>query len=158
MTTPIHAFYDGTHIDLGQIVEIGPIRVSEQVLYPATPPHCPQVWQSDLRMWFEVVFKDVAGPRRYAYTLNDILGAEAFENEVRRQYRSGGLDSRNHNLALSRADAALAQQAVDVMVQHRRSLTDAWVAYRNAATAHEDPTIVQMLQALLDRQPKGIEA
>jgi hypothetical protein len=157
MTSPIHVFYDGTHIDLFQIIEIGPVRVTENVQYPAAPFDQALSNQSDLRMWFEVVFKGIAEPRRYAYTLNEILGPAAYQNEVTRQYERDGLDSRHHNLALSRADAALAQQALDVMVQHRRSLTQAWIAFREATPAHEDQTIVQMLQALLDRQPKGIE-
>ncbi len=154
MTSPIHVFYDGTHIDLEQIVEIGPVRVTENVQYPATPLHSPPSYQSDLRMWFEVVFKGTAGPRQYAYTLTDILGPVVFQNEVARQYKCGGLDSRSHSLALSRADAALAQQALDVLVRHRKSLTMAWVAYRESASADEDAAIARMLQALLDRQPK----
>jgi hypothetical protein len=154
MNSPIHVFYDGTHIDLGQIVEIGPIRVTENIQYPAQPLYYPADRESQLRMWLEVVFKDLPGPRRYTYSLNDILGAEAFDNEIQRQYRSSGLDSRNHNLVLMRADAALAQGALDVLVLHRNSLTQAWVAYRNSPPAHEDSTIVKMLQALLDRQPR----
>lgn len=155
MSSPIHVFHDGTHIDLAQIVEIGPVRFPERVAYPPVPRHYPLKWQSDLCLWFEVVFKDTSGPRRYSYSLNDILGIEAFQKEVRHQYRVGNLDSRNHETALMRADAALAQEAFDVMAQHRKSLTQAWIAFREATPAHEDPTIIRMLQALLDRQPNG---
>lgn len=152
MSSPIHVFHDGTHIDLGQIVEISPVRATENVQYPVVVPH---VNKSELRFWFDVVFKDVASPRSYIYSMIDIIGPAAFNAEMDRQYRTSGLDSRNHNVVLSRTDAALAQEAFDIMAQHRRSLTDAWIGYRNSAPTHEDSTVIQMLQALLDRQRNG---
>lgn len=152
MSNPIHVFHDGTHIDLGQIVEISPVRATENVEYPVVVPHANK---SELRFWFDVVFKDVASPRRYIYSMIDIIGPAAFNAEMDRQYRTSGLDSRNHNVVLSRTDAALAQEAFDIMAQHRRSLTDAWIAYRNCAPSHEDSTVIRMLQALLDRQRNG---
>jgi hypothetical protein len=42
--------------------------------------------------------------------------------------------------------------------KHQNSLADAWVTFRDTPPAHDDPTIVKMLQALLDRQANGIEA
>lgn len=152
MSNPIHVLHDGTHIDLGQIIEISPVRATENVQYPAVAPH---VNKSELRFWFDVVFKDVASPRRYVYSMIDIIGTASFNAEMDRQYKTSGLDSRNHNVVLSRTDAALAQEAFDIMAQHRRSLTDAWIAYRNSAQIHEDSAFIRLRQALLDRQQNG---
>jgi hypothetical protein len=148
MNSPIHVFYDGTHIDLSQIVEIGPTRVTENVEYRAGSE------SSDLRMWFEVVFKDVANPRRYSYSLEDIFGGEAVRLEIQRQYSLRRLDSRNSNLARMEADRALLPEAREILTKHQNSLASAWTVFRTAPPAHEDPTIVRMLQALLDRQSK----
>lgn len=150
----IFALFDGTCIDLSEVVEIGRIYATESIQYPAAPRHVAPSWKSDLRFWFDVGFKENTGPRRYTFSLEDLLGSNRFTNEVRRQYQIGGLDSRNHTTAMMRADAALAQEAVDVLVQHRRTFVDAWVSCRNARPDYDSSAIMGLLKELLARTAK----